>query len=295
MHKTGPRRQHTAAIRIQLHGGPGTPVPARPVQVSAARLEAKRPAVGIALEHQTAPERKQVGVEDLALDRSLLLDLRTEAVDLPDIPRRGVNPALTSGVQAGDLGRRGRDQHRIQHVGIETIHGALVPGSDQRTALAVEGDGIDDVASVTPNLARVPVGLDPIDFRAARNRSGQGSHARGRRRGRRLRLTGNTDCHGACCCRSGRREWRRRDGRRRGGLLVAHAGGVDRAVLSHRNRRDLALGRLVQNKALRGRRDPQDQPPRFRADDQVALTVDGQRAGMCLLGLKEHDCPCRRE
>ena len=60
------------------------------------------------------------------------------------------------------------------------------------------------------------------------------------------------------------------------------------------NRGDLALGRLIQHKALTGWRDAQDQAAGLGSNDQVVLCVDGERARVRFLGLEEHRTRARR-
>ncbi len=62
---------------------------------------------------------------------------------------------------------------------------------------------------------------------------------------------------------------------------------IDRSVRPHRQRRDLALGRVEDDITLTGLIDPVDQPRPIRTGNQISRLIEGQRANMLFVALEK--------
>ena len=223
---------------------------------------------------QTAPTGERRHIQDVTLDVAIALQARPNGDNLADVSRRHGQAAIAARHQRRRLRRRQHRQCGEQVWRIQPVNYALVARADPRNAFRVDGDGVDHRRVAREDPQRRAIGIDSIHLAASGNRAGRS--ARGRRRHwwpqarRRQR-----PCSGC----GGRRRRRRR--------LSAHARHVNLVIRAHRQRRNLSLLALVDHKTRPIRRDAQHQSGRLGAGNHVALAVNGDRARMRLIALKE--------
>src|ERR1700733_9102855 len=128
----------------------------------------------------STPIREGSRVQHGAFERSLLLEARSDAKNLADISGDGVEiAALRSAAKPSHLRGRSIQKQRAHGIRIQAIDLAAISGAQQRQASGIKSDGINDILSVRPDLARRANRINPIYFRAA----GEGLSRAARNRG----------------------------------------------------------------------------------------------------------------
>src|SRR5581483_5622154 len=114
---------------------------------------------------EAAPCGVPARIEDIAFDPAFLFQTRPDAEDLADIAGRGVKRAVGCGKENGDLIDREGDEGRIERTGFDAVQVAFVAGADQKMAIAIERERINDIVSAGPEAFGGAVTRNHIDIR----------------------------------------------------------------------------------------------------------------------------------
>src|SRR5581483_10003382 len=139
---------------------------------------------------------------------------------------------------------------RIKRTGFDAVQVAFVAVADQKMAIAIERERINDIVSAGPEAFGGAVTRNHIDIRAARN-GGGGSWSRcGGWGDLDFRLDGDRRSSGRADRKRGGWSGQRRDRPHRCGRgAAANGGGVDLILTADGKRGDFALRHLINNEA----------------------------------------------
>src|SRR5262249_41146730 len=119
------------------------------------------------LRSDPAPIRERAGVQDVAFEGPGGFPPRPNRKELSDIAGDRKQTPVRNGAQTRDLSRGEGYQARGGMIGIQAVDIAVVARAYDRFAGGIESEGIDEVFRVAPNLARLAVGQNAVNFGAA--------------------------------------------------------------------------------------------------------------------------------